>query len=512
MGGYPTCPVADVAEYSEPPVVQDNVSDTGPSLRAFLPVGAQERQLLRNYTGKAFVLDSRVTCQKPVITEFTVNALDHLYFKGRVSPTTSTPRLDVPEAVQFNCIGEWDRWTICELSGDALWSGFTSGATGTPSRQPHEYPITPQNFSGGLVSEFREFPLSPGQNKSGAAFLLTFVEAVVHPTTGAEFTTWQEEYGSIEWTYHATMCYTSLDFADRWIVAHGDTNRTEPTMNWSGGGYDITSVAAQLDSGYAPSSPPPSAERRGIMWIQGPANWSAPQSSQPPNDGPIDIVPSAMQGPTALPWFTYHLHMNTVDSGVGNNTIILSVCGDTYTTGYKYNPLQVSYYYSDAWLCTLFGELMEKRSSSVALQAVITSLAGIDYYKYVGQFDKSDDVSMVSFINVNTPGGPLGTRRTDTPRGLTLVVVLIAIHTTLVAVVAVRFWRQTTSSRIGDDWQAIAQVALSDIGILNDGLRAATMPGAERDIVGKLGGKSVVASRVYLAEEKECRTLKVKQS
>ena len=52
------------AEYSEPPIQQTCVSDTGRSIRAFLPFGVEDRQLIRNYSGKALVLDTRVTCQK----------------------------------------------------------------------------------------------------------------------------------------------------------------------------------------------------------------------------------------------------------------------------------------------------------------------------------------------------------------------------------------------------------------------------------------------------------------
>jgi hypothetical protein len=158
----------------------------------------------------------------------------------------------------------------------------------------------------------------------------------------------------------------------------------------------------------------------------------------------------------------------------------------------------------------LFGHLMEKRNSSVALQAVLTTLTGIDYYAHLSQFDKADNVSIVSFANVNSPGGPFGRKRTATPRGLIAVVALTAAHTILAAVVAARFWIQTTSSRIGDGWQAIAQVASSDIDVLNDGLRAAMMPGAGRNAVGELEEKSGTFRNVYLAEEGEHIKLKMK--
>ena len=87
------------AEYSEAPVIQENVSDTGRSLRAFLPLDAPERRLLRNYTGKSFVFDSRVTCPQPVFTGFVFDpGTDNGYVGGFVAPTIATPRLDAPRA------------------------------------------------------------------------------------------------------------------------------------------------------------------------------------------------------------------------------------------------------------------------------------------------------------------------------------------------------------------------------------------------------------------------------
>lgn len=59
---------ASFAEYSEPPYEADGVSDTGVTLRAFLPFGtAQDRENLESYEGKSTVLDARVTCQVPQI-------------------------------------------------------------------------------------------------------------------------------------------------------------------------------------------------------------------------------------------------------------------------------------------------------------------------------------------------------------------------------------------------------------------------------------------------------------
>ncbi|KAE9366524.1 hypothetical protein N431DRAFT_278583, partial [Stipitochalara longipes BDJ] len=439
------------AEYSELPAVQDGVSDTGVSLRAFLPLGVQERQLVRNYSGKALVLDSRVTCQRPVLDA--VNYTADNAIQGLIRPSTLTPRLDSPDTVPFQCTTNGGMWGICELNENAILNNSA------------------QYFSGGLVSEFRNFPLSPGQNKSGAAFLVTSTFNYSMSALGTEFISvnMTDTEGDLQ-QVALTLCYTSLDVADRWIDAHGDKNRTEPSPAWVAHDYNLTAVIAQLDTGYAPAlSSRPSAGERGIMQLRPPVDWAAPPSDQPLNDGPSMVWSPA--DPVNLPFLTWRLHLrpsapSQTDLG-GANLIVQSEVDswDFLTVGDSFD--------CNLWLARLFEHFLTNSSTSVALQAIITSLAGIEYYRRLYQFDKSDDVSLIFFVNTYTPGGPFGQKRTTVPWGLGGVMILLAIHFILVAVVTARFSMQTHISHIGDEWQAFAQVARSDVEALENKLENA---------------------------------------
>lgn len=479
-------------EHSEPPIRQDNVTDTGPSLRAFLPLAAQERARISSYSGKAVVLDSRVTCQQPVVEKLGYAAEGIYELNGTVRPSTSTPRLDMPQVRPFQCEWSWGSWSFCQLSANALW-------------------LADRNFSGGLVSEFREFPLAPGQNKSGAAFLLFFTEDVnpytpLPHTFGPEFVTVTTFPILPDPIFHMTICYASLDVANRWIDAYSGANRTEPAVTWSddAGAYDTTAVTSQLYS----DGPP---EERGIMRMQPPENWSAPQSGQPFNDGPGDVklgdVHSSITIPVmgALHCLTSRLHVTTPRhtygansnyylEGIGGLTAIIAHNGFGFISEYGV--------FIDPWLSAVFTNLYNtSHSPAVALQGVITSLAGIQYYNWLGQFNKSDTVSMVSFVDLLTPGGALGQPRVDIPSGLVAVIALLAFHLLLVAAVAVRFWKSTHISRIGDNWQAIAQVALSEVQNLKQGLKDAMALGAGRNTVREVDETSGKILRVDLAEE-----------
>ncbi|KAH6963363.1 hypothetical protein DER45DRAFT_640902 [Fusarium avenaceum] len=54
------------AEYLEPGQLEDNIDDTGLTLRAFLPIDSQsKRERIHSFTGMARIIDSRVICVQP---------------------------------------------------------------------------------------------------------------------------------------------------------------------------------------------------------------------------------------------------------------------------------------------------------------------------------------------------------------------------------------------------------------------------------------------------------------
>lgn len=497
------------AEYSEPPANVDNISDTGVSLRAFLPLQSQaDRSSIRNYTGKALVLDSRVTCQKPVLTDIQVDLSSELgpnfgILSGSVSPSTATPRQDTVDAVPFTCSFWFGDWSICELRQDAIVS---EGG----------------QFSGGLVSEFREFPLTPGQNKSGAAFLIlsgganNISNLEDQPEFAYPIIVNDTNVPDVPWA--VTLCYTSLDTADRWINAYSDLNRTEPTAAWemttalTPPSINLTAVASQLDTGYANGTSPPSVEERGIMSIQPLTNWSAPDSNQLYNDGPSMVIADTnLPVFIVLPFITLGLHLvdnNAILNGatppIGNFSAIMN----NFLNGEINSYIGVQ---PDPWLVDLFNYFMTNRSPSIALQSIITTLAGIEYYNRLQQFDKSDPVSQVFFVDAITPGGAYGQRRTTLPYGFIAVMAFLVFHMILVFIITIRFIAQTAVTRIGDTWQAIAQVAKTKEVVLISGLDNIIQKGARRNGMEeaiKANQSSLRNSYAYISDESGVRLRK----
>ena len=94
------------AEFSEPIGVPEHVDETGHLLRAFLPFqDAQSRETISEYSGKALVLDARVSCQRPEIQQLYVDRnSSSMSLVGAFSKTHDVPgRLGSASSVPFNC-------------------------------------------------------------------------------------------------------------------------------------------------------------------------------------------------------------------------------------------------------------------------------------------------------------------------------------------------------------------------------------------------------------------------
>jgi hypothetical protein len=154
------------AEYAElESVTPPEVSDTGVLLRAFLPYSsAQRRETISEYTGKAMVLDSRVACQSPNITNISLGLISSDNFvvvTGVLSMTgTSTPsRLEPFQPTAFDCyLSIWGEISICQLgSSFSIQSQFSNDTlnTTTPSRVGTSFLIIqpPQDIS--LTSDYQ---------------------------------------------------------------------------------------------------------------------------------------------------------------------------------------------------------------------------------------------------------------------------------------------------------------------------------------------------------------------
>ncbi|KAK6527458.1 hypothetical protein TWF694_004447 [Orbilia ellipsospora] len=106
-------------------------------------------------------------------------------------------------------------------------------------------------------------------------------------------------------------------------------------------------------------------------------------------------------------------------------------------------------------------------------------MANNAYYDFLPKFNRFEAVEVVTFQNVSSPGGPYGTKRGGDlsaeqqgllsthsngriPVGYTIVAVFLGLQIIIALIILIRFLRETAVTRIGDPWQAMAQVSSDD--------------------------------------------------
>jgi hypothetical protein len=483
---YPT-----FAEYSEPPFIKDGVSDTGVTLRAFLPYSAtQDRQNIRSYEGSTTVLDARVTCQAPNLSSEKVeisNASQFLLLSGLVQASRYTPRLANATTVLFpnSERGGWDSHYNVSFPFSCLAS--VSPGNGNHANQWKaslcqlcEGGISTFSIAGGLLSEFKTSVPMPDRSLAaiedssnyGTAYLLLNV-------TSGSFDTWRAVVGGSqsppfyefrgEWldliysngalVLSVTLCYSAFDIADLPVKITSKDNRTEPTpsFNFTGSLYTFSGVRTLLGQ-YKTSMTP---EQRGILSLEPRSSWIANSSQAPPGE-PFVRDFANMGGPSG-------------SGNEGNTTAVL------YEVGSPSSGNSEPWIIPDQMHIWLFQELLTTGASiSFALQSLITVLAAMAYYDQLAQFDRSGPTTLTYFITSNVP---------KHFRGFLAVMVLLAIHILLAACIVTWFAKKSRYSMLSNSWQGVSQIVTPDSGPFVD-MASMLSDGEVEEIMKNTGFKS----------------------
>ncbi|KAK6538491.1 Mitochondrial outer membrane protein iml2 [Orbilia ellipsospora] len=497
------------AEHSEPPSGQlpQNVTDTGVSLRAFLPfANPTERQKIRNFTGKAMIFDSRVICLKPNIVNLDVSlgqappssggnpitTREYSGLKGTLlSPISSRnqtihiDKLDLPAKVAFYCDSN-DGFSICQLPNTFI----------TEPRASRADPPTGSSYSGGVASEFR------GPNTyaySGAAYLMLSItsqlvrdgESISPPLPPGpdwgQYAVREKNAYLGGATYYrlvsASACYAALDAADRYVDIFSNRNRTELSSfrnsKFANSTYNFTDLLPQ----FMPGQPLRSAQDRGILEIRLPVGgWSAGFNPDSGSDGPWEIGGSHsisyINPMQELPYLVNALNMQVPKQGLADTfKVLVGNFSAVFEPGYDAvgaNAVGFSFA-AQPWIGDLFMDVLQADGSNtaVALQSVLTALAGIAYYDKLPEFDKVTNATAIFFNNVATVGGAFGLPRAKRnaaaglsdfssvptlPFGFLTVAALVLIQMALTLIICIKFKRECKYSRLSDPWQAVAHV------------------------------------------------------
>lgn len=458
---YPT-----FAEYSEPGTNQDPaVVDTGPVLRAFLPLGEQQSRFnIGDYKGVATVLDSRVVCVRPELGNPQVHLdgmLPYGFFRQPRYALVSSVSASTPA---HGVVGYWGEFYKAPygclvdplMESDSVWR-----ITLCQIRQ--------SGF--GLPSQFKSYP----GFASGLAYLVLNVtsgsssewEKLTNPTSTERLAPVRNESNG-EWLdlvftdngkmrISTSLCYAALDTADLFIHAYSDMSHTEPFAEFdtSKSKYRYDKVRRQLGQRNDGSWTHGMFEDRGILQLQPRPSWRAgthqgdyirphktggeymPYISWVNNAARFESLNLISDFDFWPPEVNYTAYLSTENSGVFTD--------DSLSSGHNFSSI-----YPDPSFASLLQDILHHGGDIAhGLSSLLTVQAASTYYDQLPQFNGRSETGQASFELVLTP---------QTYRGYSVVVAVASAHLILLVTILFQFLTGTEISNIGDAWQTLAQI------------------------------------------------------
>ncbi|TXB97465.1 hypothetical protein FocTR4_00011038 [Fusarium oxysporum f. sp. cubense] len=370
------------AEYTEPASPRDGITDTGLSMRAFLPIDPRSsREALVSYNGMATVMDTRVACMRPTFANVTVQSYGiYRWIAGSVWTKLKVPRMNTTlgmdgdvQPSHFNCSYSLDqgdpdsslRISFCNVyfmdENDDRDTGIISDME----------PIPPEPYTasspGGMYLIINTTGAHTDWNEVNNAGRNLRIETVVQDKS--EWTTLESDVKGL--SFVMTLCSFDPVVQDMNITATRTKGGAEPMARWlnSTSTYDTEAILAQLGG----TKDHLSYDDRGIFKLAKKESWLTPpsvidrgtywESSPAPPADPYYILFGAFDGLPGGGGYLINL-FGSDDSGDANGIRLNRLHGEVFKETIKATG-------SAAW----------------AIQALVTSLYSMAYYDYIFQFD-----------------------------------------------------------------------------------------------------------------------------
>ncbi|KAJ4286473.1 hypothetical protein N0V90_013173 [Kalmusia sp. IMI 367209] len=452
------------AEWSEDPKSQSEyIADTGRTVRALLPIADKEqRTSLLNYSGAASLFDARVVCMRPNLTEWKFypsnytaslpatlsvkmlpdsipNELAHLVRLG-ISSRAPDAELQLSCSLnQFGRLQDYRAFRACvPLAGSESLLGQGGGLIN--QLDPTQNDTLQYTLKGSwtatsegpeaawrvdlgrmiILMEAQTSSVVHGENETLEAVFTSPNATIVAGDRGVwlDFTPTSEgKNGRIS----ITTCFDAINsqqFTNRLthvqdfnISATRDATHTEPAPNWSNseGSIDTKNIRNQL--GVSRSNE--DGARRGVLRLD------------------MEKVDAALERYIAS--FSPEKNWNA-----------------TITNRLSLPPV----------LNAIFTDTMDDTGNpALAWQALMTSVLRNAYYDWLPAFTVRGNMTTTHMVPCQRPVRRLG---------FYIVMVVLAVHFSLVVAVCMWFYSATRYTVVGDVWQVVEQLRAKEIDDLCD--------------------------------------------
>ncbi|KAK0646663.1 hypothetical protein B0T16DRAFT_391058 [Cercophora newfieldiana] len=424
---YPT-----FAEYS--PNAGSSVdwrTDTGPTLRAFLPLrNATSRRRISKYEGIAGLVDTRFVCVKPEVnTNATISERGDLYLAGNlkstfpalssaVGPGASDPTTKMD--VAFNCSVAMHELST-EGQADSEWAITMCQLPMNGARVSS--PVFDQTAAGKTHLTFIML------NTTGDTGMLQVGKTTVHFNNSGGASPnppWTTIAIRANMSISVSVCVSALDTMDVPVRIRGRSGRDEPTLSWDA--TTKTYNTSSIRNLYVGASSGLTLEGRGVLSMEPRANWS---------EGRIDTAKfatvSSLRSELTEAWPAAFLCI---------------YCRGDLNQNIRVHRVMVS----------IFQDVLKSTGSlPLSMQTLWTMLGQMAYYDFLPEFDVKREATMTSFVPIAAPAHV---------SGIVVVAIITSLHIMLVVLMTMIFLTDRHASLPGNLWQSFGQMANGDLAEL----------------------------------------------
>ncbi|KAJ5952114.1 uncharacterized protein N7479_010527 [Penicillium vulpinum] len=426
------------AELSDSFTEGPDYHDTGHTYRAFLPFENEAQRIkLRSLRGPVPVMDHRVVCASPALTNMTLDASDQgkVRLSGQIAMKNKTyPMLLNAESqpyINFTCQLPAPLYRANNMLAESSICFANSGSDWVVLLEDPLVPPTANEGSPSLVGYPEASTMFMVLDMVSAEAMLDAVgaeHAVQMTRTNGPWS--MVTNGSDVEALRISACVTNLGAETLTVGMNSSADNLEPSMSWDIHGWKYLTESSRRQLGASRTRE--SLKSRGVLALEPKSQW---QNFQRETD---------MSG-YGTPWFfslSLIYSMPTAIYLTTNTTlnpgVILSGNANAYSVAAHLTHVD------------MFQDTLNATSSpALALQVLLTRVCQMAYYEQLVKMGTkaaaSTAFSVVSSIPVQWTGFIIG-------------MALIATHFVVVGIVAVHFLSSTAGSVIGSYWQAVSQV------------------------------------------------------
>lgn len=418
------------AEYSSGATKGSNYVDTGSALRAFLPFEESSASYqsplqwnVRNYHGPALVLDARVVCVKPSMSNISFEngvykITGSVDWKGTHPDLRPNPDLNSTDSL-FKCVlpspGNVSnrRWplSLCNL-------GYHYAAlAGSPRPDPPQY-----GWPTGLTTAHLVF------NTTGQ------LEDLANDPENAELKAMNSsgpvwaKYGRHDASFDVSMCFFNPLPGDYRVLITSDQSGWDSYIQRDNKTNTYNTTDIRIAYGATRNH---TAKDRNQLQLRPESNWTAAESQY-------------AYGIATTNNYLWDKLSRYQDSYTNDSTSETSMFTDMPSPPYGVHRHHVA---------VVQDILQDTQDPALALQAIFTILMQMSYYDFASEFQYSQQGSYTNTLDLMVP---------SQWTFFGLVLGLLGLHFALLLIALVEFHAKSDMSLLGNAWQAVSQVMSDD--------------------------------------------------